>query len=51
MRTYKKKYNRALNEWRVKFYIDGIYQKGADYFTDCKEDAKDTGEYFVKGGK
>lgn len=29
-------------EYRVRLFIDGEYQAGADYFTDCLQDAKDT---------
>jgi len=30
------------NEFVVKFYVDGVYQTEADYFTDDKQDAMDT---------
>jgi hypothetical protein len=42
MTTAKLKFNREWNEWVVKFYINGIYQKKADYHTSDKQDAYDT---------
>jgi len=29
-------------EYRVRLFIEGEYQPGSDYFTDCKIDAKET---------
>lgn len=37
-------YNRYLNEYTVKLFIDGEHQKDADYFTDDQEDANGTAE-------
>ena len=37
-------------EYRVRLFIDGVYQAGADYFTDCKQDAKETAEHLRKHG-
>lgn len=34
-------------EYRVRLFIDGQYQAGADYFTDDKKDAKCTAELMV----
>lgn len=46
--TTKTTYNREYNEYRVRLFIDGDYQAGADYFTDCKRDAEKTAAYMVK---
>ena len=32
-------------EYRVRLFIEGEYQAGADYFTDCKIDAKETAKH------
>ena len=38
-------------EFRVKLFIDGVYQAGADYFTDDKKDANRTAmDMIVRGG-
>lgn len=34
-------------EYRVKFYRNGMYQEGADYHTDDKDDAVGTAEHFT----
>lgn len=34
-------------EYRVKFYFDGVHQSAADYHTDDKQDALDTGANWV----
>ena len=36
------------NEYRVKFFIDGVHQVDADYHTDDKADAISTAESIVK---
>jgi hypothetical protein len=41
-------YNRNLNEYRVRLFIDNVYQAGADYFTDDKQDANDTADHMVR---
>ena len=38
--------NAEYDEWVVKFYVDGVYQKDADYFTD-KVDAYMTANNWV----
>jgi len=35
-------------EFIVKFYVDGVYQKDADYFTDDREDALGTAKSEIK---
>jgi hypothetical protein len=35
------------NEYRVKFYVNGVHQKDADYFTDDKQDAFNTADAWV----
>lgn len=35
-------YNRELNEYTVRLYVNGVRQQGADYYTDDKEDAEGT---------
>lgn len=37
-------------EYRVRLFIDGEYQAGADYFTDCKEDAAATAKHMQEHG-
>ena len=34
-------------EYRVRFFIGGIYQTDADYHTDDKQDALDTATSFI----
>lgn len=37
-------------EWKeycVRFYLNGVHQRLADYFTDDKEDAISSADYFV----
>jgi hypothetical protein len=42
-------YDREWQEYRVKLYVDGIYQgEDSDYHTDDKEDAFDTAKALVK---
>jgi len=45
MATTKITFNRDTEEYRVRLFIDGEYQAGADYFTDDKQDAKDTAKH------
>ena len=35
------------NEYRVKFYRNGMYQEGADYHTDDRDDALGTAEVYT----
>ncbi len=42
VRTTKISFNRNYNEYRVRLFIGGKYQAGADYFTDDRRDAEDT---------
>jgi hypothetical protein len=37
-------------EYRVRLFVDGIYQAGADYFTTDKQDAKDTADKMELNG-
>ena len=37
-------FNPEFGEYLVKIYRQGNYQSGADYFTDCKQDARDTAQ-------
>lgn len=48
--TYKGEltYNSAYNEYKVRFLLNGVYQKNADYFTECKQDAESTFNAWVK---
>jgi len=36
-------FNKETEEYRVRLFIDGEYQAGADYYTDDEFDAKTTG--------
>ena len=38
------------DEYRVRLFVNGEYQAGADYFTDDKRDAKETAAVMVKNG-
>ena len=38
------------NEFRVRFYFDGILNEDADYFTTDKEDAIESANFAVKSG-
>ena len=49
--TTKTTYNRDYNEYRVRLFVDGVYQAGADYYTDDKEDAKNTATSMEQTGK
>ena len=42
MNTTKISFNRENQEYRVRLFVDGIYQAGADYFTDDRCDAVST---------
>lgn len=35
-------------EYRVKFYVDGVYQVEADYHTEHKQDAIDTADEWAE---
>lgn len=37
-------------EYRVRLFVDGVYQAGADYFTTDKQDAKDTAKQMILNG-
>lgn len=37
-------------EYRVRLFVDGVYQAGADYFTNDKQDAKDTAKQMELNG-
>lgn len=49
--TTKTTYNKEYNEYRVRLFIDGSYQAGADYYTDNKEDAKSTAKNMAENAK
>ena len=38
------------DEWRVKFYLDGIHQTLCDHHTDCVDDAKNTALIILERG-
>lgn len=42
------KISKKEGEYRVRLFIDGVYQAGGDYFTDDKTDAKRTAEAMVR---
>lgn len=48
--TYKGEltYNQDYNEYKLRFLFNGVYQKNADYFTECKQDAESTFNTWVK---
>jgi hypothetical protein len=37
------------NEYRVRFYFDGLLNEDADYFTSDKQDAIGSADYFATG--
>ncbi len=37
-------------EYRVRLFVDGVYQAGADYFTDDRDDAIATAELMRQQG-
>lgn len=39
------------NEYRVKYYVNGIYQVSADYHCDTRKEAEQNAEYFVNKGE
>uniref|UniRef100_A0AAU6W0R7 Uncharacterized protein n=1 Tax=Pseudomonas phage Ulina01 TaxID=3138549 RepID=A0AAU6W0R7_9CAUD len=41
------KYNKEYEEWVVKFWRAGVYQKAADYHTDDRQDAHSTAEHWL----
>ena len=42
------KISKKDDEYRVRVFVDGEYQAGADYYTDSRQDAEDTANYIVK---
>jgi hypothetical protein len=46
--TTKISFDREIEEYRVRLFINGEYQAGSDYFTDCKIDAKETAKEMEK---
>ena len=52
--THRKSTKRTIisrdqdGEYRVKLFIDGVYQENCDYFTDDKEDARLTADLLRK---
>ena len=50
MNTTKTTYNKEYKEYRVRLFVDGEYQAGADYFTDDKEDAASTAKHMRENG-
>ena len=44
-------FDREMEEYRVSLFINGEYQAGADYFTDCKIDAKETAKHMKENAK
>jgi hypothetical protein len=51
MNTVKIAYNWRVKEYRVRLYIDGVLQNGADYFTSDRECARYAAEYMRKHGR
>ena len=50
--SYKIRYNESLGEYRVVFFDNcGKRCKNSDYFTDDKQDAKDTAEFTIRLNK
>lgn len=45
-RTARVSYDVELDEYRVKFYIHGVREANADYFTNDKDDALGTAKYW-----
>lgn len=43
--TTKTTFNREYGEFRVRCFINGVYQAGGDYFTSDREDAKATAKH------
>lgn len=41
-------YSKGFEEYKVRYLFNGVYQKNADYFTDCKQDAEGTFNAWVK---
>lgn len=37
-------------EYRVRLFVDGIYQAGADYYTNDKQDAEGTAAHMIANG-
>ena len=51
MRATTKITKNADGEYRVRLFIDEVYQAGADYFTDDKQDAIDTAKHMEANAK
>ena len=47
MKTATTKMTKRDGEFRVRLFIGGVYQAGADYFTDDKEDAISTAKAMI----
>lgn len=50
MNTTKIIYNREYEEYRVRLFVNGVYQAGADYFTDDRDDAIATAKHMEAKG-
>lgn len=50
MITTKISYNGELGEYRIRLFVNGAYQAGADYFTDDKGDARNTARHMERTG-
>jgi hypothetical protein len=50
MNTTKTTYNQDYDEYKVRLFVDGVYQSGADYFTNDKQDARDTAKRMIADG-
>ena len=48
--TKTTKTSKQNGEYRVRLFVDGEYQAGADYFTDDKQDATDTAARMIRDG-
>lgn len=50
MNTTKITWDKEFGEYRVRLFVDGVYQAGADYFTDDKQDAESTAKHMELNG-
>ena len=50
MNTTKITQDKETGEYRVRLFIDGVYQSGTDYYTDDKEDCIITAKHMEKTG-
>lgn len=48
IKTTRIVFNRSLNEYTVKLFLNGNHYKPGDYFTDDKQDATDTAACMLK---